>query len=80
MSEPRSLDIPEAALAELYSLEEVVRSAEFKPLLDYEICVEESVIDRVTPFVKSLPLPTDVFALPELLSCYLIYTVVQVSN
>ncbi|KAI0973657.1 hypothetical protein F4678DRAFT_406964 [Xylaria arbuscula] len=65
MAEPRSFRIPEEALDAFSRLKETLRSASYKPLLDYEICVEEEIIREVVPFVKHLPLPAGDASYPE---------------
>lgn len=60
MSEPRSLSLPAAAVRELPDLEDVLQSAAYKPFFDYEICVDQDVINKMTPFARHLPPPVDV--------------------
>lgn len=67
MTESQSFDIPKEAVGELSDLKDVLRSATYKPILDYEICVEEEVVNKVAPFVKNLPPPADVRELHEFL-------------
>ncbi|KAI1346276.1 hypothetical protein F5Y01DRAFT_28720 [Xylaria sp. FL0043] len=65
MAEPRSLVIPKETLDALAPLTEALRSATYKPLLDYEICVEEDIIQQVIPVVKRLPPPAGDVSYPE---------------
>ncbi|RWA07190.1 hypothetical protein EKO27_g7912 [Xylaria grammica] len=65
MAEPRSLSIPQEAANALSTLTEALRSATYKPLLDYEICLEEDIIQNVIPVVNLLPPPAGDVSYPE---------------
>ncbi|KAI0428934.1 hypothetical protein F5Y09DRAFT_272233 [Xylaria sp. FL1042] len=67
MAEPRSLIIPKETVDALSPLLDALRSATYKPLLDYEICVQEDIIQQVIPVIKRLPPPAGDVSYPEVL-------------
>ena len=57
MSAPRLRSVPGKAKDVLSELGRILPSATFKPLLDYKICIDDKITERVTSIVTQFPPP-----------------------